>query len=99
MCGGEPVGLCSVCPVTIRIWRKFLRRRRCFLRVDVLLVGVELSQRRGGREQWPLYRRCCGKMRSRNAGGITCVSGFILFRCMAFVGQTRVSLVRMKRSF
>ncbi len=31
----------------------------------------------GGRELWPLVRGCCGKMRSRNAGGSVCVSGLI----------------------
>jgi hypothetical protein len=57
----EPVGLCSVCPVTSRICCDFLRRLRCFLRVGVLLVGVELSQRGGGREQLAVVKwvLCC----------------------------------------
>jgi hypothetical protein len=31
-----------------------LFRLRCFLRVFVLMVCVVLSQRRGGKERWPL---------------------------------------------
>jgi hypothetical protein len=67
--------------------RASLFRLRCFLRVFLLSVCVGFSQRRGGRERWPLGSWCCGKMRSRNAGGILNVSGLISLSLVVRVGR------------